>query len=344
MNTKKFSMLLVASLAFMVMSSCHGNGKEQKQENQTEEKQEASNIEGIDIAKMVKDEENTWLINNKKDTVSWPADMIRLEEYWKQPCLYLAPNVAHYLDSIAELIGLPTCNDYDGEGEKTINHAVHELRRFQIGERKYYPEQEVNDAFRAMSHGFYAANGHADDSFYYFAYHYLHCFGTQAALLCPNVEFVSDCHSEDHQVGLLSDGSGNTGPLFTAIIYKSGDRCIFQMVDIGTELGKIFHLTDDDGRDYYLLTSGYSNNEIFYYPILYLYERRNDVLCLAAQSEIPHVEMANGKELFFSECRFNPTKLQWDLCNEGEGYWYKIDGTKSFYLHLDGEKPYFEVH
>ena len=42
---------------------------------------------------------------------------------------------------------------------------------------------------------------------------------------------------------------------------------------------------------------------------------------------------------------YNPKQYQWDLCiRNGGPYWHKIEGTQSMYLHIDEDKPYFEIH
>ena len=94
-----------------------------------------------------------------------------------------------------------------------------------------------------------------------------------------------------------------------------------------------------------MLTSGFSSNEFYYIPVVYLYEIRNEVLLLDVKYNIPYSEMVNGIDVRDdAECIYNPIKHQWDLCVKKGEYWHKIEGTKSLYLHLDKEKPYFEVH
>lgn len=304
---------------------------------------EPISIADIDIAKIAQDYDNYDPCEG--DAVTFPSECEHLVECWKQPCLYLAPDVEHWLDSIAEITGIPIYDDYDDERTRIVNHAVHELRRYQTGERMYYPEHEVKDAFSAMFMGFRRAYNHADDGFYCVTGHYFHCFAAQAALLCPNVEFISETHSEDHQVGLLSCWT-NAGPFFTAMMHQGNGRCTFQLVEENENaLGKVFHLKNDFGKEYYLLTSGFASNEFYYTPLLYLYEKCDEVLSLVVKSEIPILEMMNGLDVRLTpEIIFNPTKRQWDLCFKDSEYWHKIEGTKSLYLHLDADVPYFEVH
>lgn len=190
-----------------------------------------------------------------------------------------------------------------------------------------------------MFSSFSLAYGHAGDDFWYIAAHYYHCFAAQAALLCPNVEFISEAHSEDHQVGLLSH-STNGSPLMTTMFHQRGDHCTSQMVGYDMVIEKIFQIKERK-KDYYLLT-GYESSS---FPTVYLYERHNDDLYLVLKCDVPYSEMANDVKVGDdATIIYNPKKHQWDLCIKNGENWHKIEGTKSCHLHLDKKTPYLEVH
>jgi hypothetical protein len=102
-------------------------------------------------------------------------------------------------------------------------------------------------------------------------------------------------------------------------------------------LQKIFQVKDDFDKEYYLLTGDYS-------PAVYLYEKSDEDLVLVERKEFPFQEVMNGLDIDNYDVIYNPNKHQWDLCDRDGEIWHKIEGTKTLYLHLDKEKPYFEVH
>ena len=343
-NTKKISLLLAVNLAFMVMSSCHGNDKGQKQENQTTEKQETISFAELDIAKMV-DESNYehfsdfCILDSKGDTILSPAECDSLIiESLKKPCLNLVSDVDQYLDSVGEISGMPVYDSYHGDSAvKVVDQAVHELRRFQTGERKYYPKEEVGGALDMMSFGLNWDCGHGGTA--PIVYYYL-CFVQQAALLCPNVDFICETHSPDNQVGLRSVW-GCGWPIMTYLLHKTDGHCTMQMVCASEDLSKVFQIEDDFGKQYYLLMGNLGSASS---PAVYLYEKKNDEIVLFERKDFPLLEMMDDEYYWNREIVYNPEHHRWDLCYQEGEYWHKFEGTKSLYLHLDGEKPYFEVH
>lgn len=106
--------VVMTFLLSTTMSSCH--------------KKDKGFISDINIVQIAKNYQNYDPFDG--DSVSFPADCKRLMEYWKQPCLELAPNIEYYLDSIEKITGLPNWNE-DEWTAKNIHRAVHELRRYQ---------------------------------------------------------------------------------------------------------------------------------------------------------------------------------------------------------------------
>lgn len=344
----KFGLLLIAGVAFMVMSSCHGNDKEQKQGSLISEKQETISIADIDIKAIIEDQDRYWDYENPdRDTISYMNDMERLDACFMQGNTWLAPNVETFLDSISQYTGI-SVHGYDPYTYNEdslialVRSSAHELHRFQTGERRYYPEEEVKGALVVLGSYLGKWYNHADLADLYIGLYYWYCFASQAALLCPNVEFICDYHSEDHQVGLWNEKNAWYYPMMSWLLFQQDKHCTIRLIDYDRHLDKVFQIKDDRGRDYYLVTTGWGRDFG-----AYLYEKRGDELVLVANNT-DYREYAYS---YSEDVIYNPKEHRWDICDRGPDYdypdheyWVKIEGTPSLYLHLDGEKPYFEVH
>lgn len=333
-------LILGLALALAGMTSCHRSGKEPETPKSTkheQQSQEPISDSVFDIAKMKLDYENYCAQGVQRDSVSFPSDCERLLTYWKQPCLVLAPDVEHYLDSIAEITGIPTYNNNDGA--MAVRHAVHELHRFQTGDRVYYPVQEVKEAFDAMSQGFALSCDDADDGLRYIGVYYWFCFASQTALLCPVLDYISETHSPDNLVGLRSVCRCQ-GKMISAIINKRDEHCTVQMSGLNMDLRKVFQIKGHWSEDYYLLTSeDYANRSA-----VCLYERRYEELFLVVKTRIPLRKMRNGIDVGDDPVViYIPWEHRWYLCVKVDENWQQIRGTKSLYLQLDAVTPYFEV-
>lgn len=337
-NTKNFSLLLFVGLAsvLLVMPSCHGNDKGPKQKNQTSEKQETISIANIDIKTIGEDFDRYCDYENPdRDTISYMKDIERLDACFRQGTAWLAPNVEAFLDSISQYTGVSTnCGE---ECVAFVHETAHELYRFQTGERRYYPEDEVKDALDILGEDLGKGYNHTDLEDLYFGLFYWYCFASQAALLCPNVEFICDYHSEDHQIGLWNEKRAWYYPMMSWLLVQHDHYCTVRLVDYGTHLYKVFQLYDDRGRNYYLVT-----NDCGRAFGAYLYEKKGDDLVFVAN---------NPSFTEYGRIVYNPIEHRWDICDQGSDYhypdheyWVKIEGTQSLYLHLDEDVPFFEVH
>lgn len=342
-NTNIFSLLLFVGLAsvLLVMPSCHANDKGQKQKKQTSEKQETISIANINIKTIADDYDRYWDCENP-DTISYMKDMERLDACFKQGNTWLAPNVETFLDSISLYTGI-SVHGYEQYGYNEdsliafVRSTAHELHRFQTGERRYYPEEEVKGALVVMGSYLGKWYNHTIIEDLYIELYYWYCFASQAALLCPNVEFICDYHSEDHQIGLWNEKCAWYYPMMSWLLAQQDNHCTIRLVDFHTHFDRIFQIQDDRGRDYYLITNAWGDGFG-----AFLYEHRGDELVLVA-SNPPFAE--------FGIIVYNPIEHKWDICDRGwdyhypdHKYWVKIEGTQSLYLHLDEDVPFFEVH
>lgn len=344
-NTKKFNLLLIVGIAsvLLVMSSCHGNDKGLKQKNQTSENLEMISIANIDIKAIGEDFDRYCDYENPdRDTISYMNDIERLDACFMQGNTWLAPNVEAFLDSISQYTGI-SVHGYDQYRYNEdslialVRSSAHELHRFQTGERRYYPEEEVKGALIVLGSYLGKWYNHTDLADLYIGLYYWYCFASQAALLCPNVEFICDYHSEDHQIGLWNEKSYWHFPMMSWLLAQQDNHCTIRLVDFHTHFDRIFQIQDDRGRDYYLITNAWGDGFG-----AFLYEHRGDELVLVA-SNPPFAE--------FGIIVYNPIEHKWDICDRGwdyhypdHEYWVKIEGTQSLYLHLDEDVPFFEVH
>lgn len=378
----KKTILPVFIMAFIAIVICSCNRK-------PAEGKEKELRGGIDIVKMIEDLENFECVDcvgcdgcDNPDSISFPADVDQLIHYCKRPSLKLAPDVEQFLDSIEAYTGIPVHMPDPPEDELgLVHHAVHELRRYQTGERKYYPKEEVIAALDCLAFGLGDIWSHSGDYWFISLYYWVN-FATQAALLSPNVEFVSHMHAPDHQIGLLSYHEWSISPMMTFLVRQRENYCTIQLVDEEVDLKKIFQISDNQGRDYYLFSS--SGDNIMAGDLsAYLFLRSVDDISFVTKGSLSYssvlnnpffdmtplstdergvtkfnivysdyaIELANkykiSPDAFMDSLQFvyNPSKYQWDLCiRNGDEYWHKIDGTKSLYLHLEGNEPYFETH
>lgn len=338
-STKKFSLLLIVSLALtlLVIPSCTENDKEQKQD-QKSEKREAISIADIDIKAIIDDQDRYWDYDSPdRDTISYMNDIEMLDACFKQGNTWLAPNVETFLDSISQYTGIATNCPDEEECINIIRNATHELHRFQKGERRYYPEKEVKEALDILGEELGKGYNHTDPADLYVELYYWYCFASQAALLCPNVEFICDYHSEDHQIGLWNEKCSWYYPMMSWLLVQHDNYCTIHLIDYDTHLDKVFQIKDDRGRDYYLIT-----NDCGRAFGAYLYEQRSDEVVFVA---------SNSSFRYLNIIVYNPKEHRWDVCERGQNYnypdheyWVKIEDTPSLYLHLDADVPYFETH
>lgn len=370
--------ILILALTTLPFASCDRQQKPIKEEEIV-----------FDIAKMIVDLENYECVGcvncdgcESPDSISFPADVYRLLEYCKQPSHKLASNVEHFLDSIAEYTEIPVHMPDEPEDELgLVHHAVHELRRYQTGERKYYPEKEVKEALDCMGFELGYIYSHGGDIWYVSLYYWFN-FATQAALLSPNLEFISHKHSPDHQIGLVSYHEWSPCPLMSFLVIQKNNYCAIQLIDLDVDLKKIFQIEGEQGEEYYLLASRV--DELMYNPLnAYLYKKSADGISFVSKESLSYTSFMNNPfydlvpietdergyttlNIVYSdfaleqarkngmnpdsfmdslEIIYNPQKYQWDLCiRNGGDYWHKIEGTKSLYLHVDEKEPYFEIH
>lgn len=329
-NNKTVKLLSFAALiAFaIVMLSCGRNNKNKEVT--------------IDIRKTVE------MLNNNGDE---DDAIMCLEEYFRNPSTKIYPDLSAYMDSISQYTEVPLrYPDYD---MKIVQKAYDELQRFKVGKNKYYPKEEVIEALDLMAFeiGYYHSHG---GLVFYPSLIYWFSFANQAALLCPDVDFISNVHSNDHNIGVLSYHGWSIWPMMSYLIQKKENHCTIQLIDLEVRIKKIFEIKTKMGKEYYLLTSDPNTSEDnTSYLDIYLYEKSDNGATLITKcnsgkwiwdiedygyNEFPDISRDKDVNIIY-----NPKKYQWDVCTKKGQYWHKIEGTKSLYLVLDAKTPYFEI-
>ena len=108
--------------------------------------------------------------------------------------------------------------------------------------------------------------------------------------------------------------------------------------DVGeAKIEKIFHLTDEQGREYYLCSN--NNNGVYFCQFLYGWkgEQLELIRELDVQFGCPE-SFEKGYELVF-----NPNQRTWSYCTKDGDLYHRVEGTPMLRLILDGDDSKFVV-
>lgn len=250
-----------------------------------------------------------------------------------------------YFDSLEQHCGAEIwvhCPE-DG-GVEEVRESIRELDRYVAGKRKFYPVEEVKGALKQMAfqQGYYYSHGPGDEedvnSGEVFFFRYLE----QAARFCPEISFLADFKSANDSVGVIYYPEWSaSNPLYSFLIYQQKNG--FKVQAIGTkgntQIEKIFQLKDEKRQTYYLCSNNFS--PLHFCQYLYRIEGDEIKLLCSTDDEDYHPEW--NTDLIDYEIVFNPQEICWNRCDKKEDYYYKIEGTKTLYLKLDGERSCFYV-
>ena len=250
-------------------------------------------------------------------------------------------NIIAYFDSLYYECGADiwTHNPEIGESIDVWN-AIRELHRYVNSERNYYPVEEVNKALRQMAfeQGYrYSHSGEDPDSVNageVFMFRFLE----QAAIHCPQLDFITDFRTEDGFAGILYYPEGSRiNPLYSFLVYKTKQG--YKVVTVGqkgdVKINKIFRLLDRYGRIYYLCSN--NDNTIYFRQYLYGWDGENMLLLCKADGVSWDRYDENYKIVF------NPTQFKWDYCLPNNRIYQKVWGTVTYKLYLDWEKSVIKI-
>ena len=263
-------------------------------------------------------------------------DNVMRKSIWTYPGIYEVDSITDiqaYFDSLYQQCGADiwTHNPETGESVEVWN-AVKELHKFVNGQRKFFPVQDVSKAIghMAFEQGYcFSHSGENPDSVNA-GEAFLFRFVEQAAIHCPQIEFITNCHAEDGEAGILYYPEWSAiNPLYSFLVYKT--HIGFKVLTIGqkgdVKINKIFRLYDSQGRIYYLC----SNNDDSIYFRQFLYGWDGDSMTLLCQYEgVVWDRYDEGYKIVF-----NPQKLRWDYCLPNRGVYQKVSDTESYELVLD---------
>ena len=256
-------------------------------------------------------------------------------------------SVNAYLEELCQKYGaIVSVHSSDKKDSLEIWEAVKSLDDYASGRRKYYPAEEVRHALDALAFdlGYWYNHGDLEDTNY--AEIFFFRFLEQAVRLSPEVDYVTDFHCADGTAGILNYHEWSPNPLYSFLVYSTQKGLRVKIISEPgyTKIEKLFHLTDDAGREYYLCSNNgdLEEEDAYYSPdfhqFLFLLDGNDlkEVACWVDNSDFP-VDWDEDKIVF------NPRLLRWDCCKKVGDTYMRIDGTTSLLLKLDGENSRFEV-
>ncbi len=230
----------------------------------------------------------------------------------------------------------------DSTDREKVMHTVGLLQKYQTGERKYYPAEEVQTALELMRNELGYINSHrgeeltAEDNGFFFR------FLEQAARLCPDIHLLADIASTDHQVGIINFQEWSYNPLYSFLLYKNekGGCNIIAIDTVGSiKIDKVFTLQKDH-QTYYLLSNNFHLLE--FSQFIFMIENGTASLFQGKQYMEALKEWCTNHPEDYTII-FNPQKICWNFCRKAGEYYQQIEGTKTLYLELNKGESYFHV-
>ncbi len=313
----KKSMICCAIVALLIgIVSC---GDSKKKENKNEEK----HVVTTTPTKQVKESEKD-VVDNSQTYKVFPGEYD----------IVMTDDLVNYFNELKDLGYNVGARDSE---KPLVDKAVAELEKYAKGNRKYYPEEDVEKALDVMVNWEkknFKTNSFSNSSVFLFR------FMEQAARLCPNVEFLADFSHKDKKLGVINYALSSSDPLYSILIYKSGNGCKLKMIGIPGEVKveKIFYF-GQDGNEYYLCSNNSTKNDIGDF-CQFLYAINNgEAMLLTSTMRMPYVDDLDGIKNY--KIVFNPSDIRWDYCTKKDKYYHKIKNTPSLQLVLSGKNSYF---
>lgn len=249
-------------------------------------------------------------------------------------------NLVAYFDSLCQEGLFVATHNNDKEDSLKVWEAIKFLDRYARGKDRFYPMKAIRDALEILRTEQAYCYNHGGQEGQNGGEAFLFRLIEQAAAYCNQIDFITDFHADDRKAGILYFEEWSLGnPLYSMLVYQKNQGFGVRMIgDVGeAKIEKIFHLTDSQGRDYYLCSN---NNEGVYF-CQYLYWWKGDDLELICQL----------KDVFgCSECAergyelvFNPKQYSWIYCQKNGDMYHRVDNTPMLRLQLNGDSSKFVV-
>ncbi len=310
MKNRSCRILTFAAISIMVLFSCQQKPKAERQE-----------IE---------------YINAENDTVSRRGLYVLPGDYEAGH----PKNLVAYFDSLCQEGLFVATHNNDKEDSLKVWEAIKFLDRYARGKDRFYPMKAIRDALEILRTEQAYCYNHGGQEGQNGGEAFLFRLIEQAAAYCNQIDFITDFHADDRKAGILYFEEWSLGnPLYSMLVYQKSQGFGVRMIgDVGeAKIEKIFHLTDSQGRDYYLCSN---NNEGVYF-CQYLYGWKGDDLELICQLNdvFGCSECAErGYELVF-----NPKQYSWIYCQKNGDMYHRVDNTPMLRLQLNGDSSKFVV-
>lgn len=245
-----------------------------------------------------------------------------------------------YFDSLCREGAFVATHTNDMEDSLAVWDAIRLLDCFAQGKGKFYPATQIRNALEILrleqaycfNHGVQDGNNGGEA--------FMFRLIEQAALHCNRIDYITDFRADDRKVGVLYFGEWGLGlPLYSILVYQASEGFRVKMIGgVGeAKIEKIFHLTDEKERDYYLC----SNNDDGVCFRQYLYGWRDDEPCLIREMDV-EFRCPESHEKGY-ELVFNPNQCTWSYCTKDGDVYHPVKGTPILRLILDGTASKFVV-
>ena len=245
-----------------------------------------------------------------------------------------------YFDSLCREGAYVATHTDEKEDSLAVWDAIRLLGRYAQRKGKFYPATQIRNALEILrleqAYCFNHSGQEGSNGGEAFMFRLIE----QAALHCNQIDYITDFRADDRKVGVLYFGEWGLGnPLYSILVYQANKGFRVKMIgDVGdAKIEKIFHITDDQGREYYLC----SNNSDGVYFRQYLYSWKDNDLCLIREMDVEFgcpESYEKGYELVF-----NPTQCTWSYCKKDGDLYHPVNGTPILHLILDGYSSKFVV-
>ena len=245
-----------------------------------------------------------------------------------------------YFDSLCHEGLFVATHNNDKKDSLMVWDAIRLLDRYIQGKDSSYPETEVRKALEILRTEQAYCFNHGEQEGRNGGEAFMFRFIEQAAANCNHIQYITDFQSDDSKAGVLyfeEWGLGN--PLYSILVYQKNQGFGVRMIgDVGSaKIEEIHHLTDKQGRNYYLC----SNNNDGVYFCQYLYGWKNEDLRLICQLNVEFgCPDCNEKGY---ELVFNPEQCIWSYCKKEGGLYHRVDNTPMLQLILNGDSSKFVV-
>lgn len=245
-----------------------------------------------------------------------------------------------YFDSLCRVGAFVAVHGNEKKDSFLVWDAIRSLNLFVQKKSKVFPAVQVRRALDALRLEQAYAYNHCcmEDSNGGEAF--LFRLLEQAALHCYQIDYITDFLADDRKAGILYYEEWSLGnPLYSFLVYQSKQG--FRVLTVGgkgyAKIEKIFHLTDELGREYYLCSN--NNDGVYFCQYLYGWEGDHLKLLCEMDAEFGCPDCTEkGYELIF-----NPNQRTWSYCGKDGVLYHRVAGTPMLQLVLDGDRSQFVV-